>query len=305
MIQNIFDYTKLRIKRKRESGKESTADLYCAALNHLVDFTGDRSLLWTDVTSGMVDGFTESLRCKKLATNTVNSYVSSFRALFRAACNEAGIDWIGSDPFAHLRLRREETAPRALKIAETNKLLRADFSGLPVWQRALDLFIFCYLACGMPFVDLAYLTKINIVGKEIVYHRHKTGTLVRVGITPAMRRILQTYAVKGSPYLFPILRQGYDGHVAYKAALRSYNDSLKQIGRRLHLAGKLTSYVARHSWATEALRQNVPVAVISQALGHTSEKTTRIYLDSLDQSVLNKANRKITRKVSEVIMGRA
>nr|WP_046148794.1 tyrosine-type recombinase/integrase [Parabacteroides sp. HGS0025] len=64
-------------------------------------------------------------------------------------------------------------------------------------------------------------------------------------------------------------------------------------------------HLARHTWATEALRQNIPVAVISQALGHTSEKTTRIYLAQLDQSVLNKANEAVTKEVGDSIMKRA
>lgn len=92
-----------------------------------------------------------------------------------------------------------------------------------------------------------------------------------------MRLLLRKYGQKGSPYLFPVLSAGKDGHEAYKTALRKYNSLLVIIGARLHLSVKLTSYVARHSWATEALRQNIPVAVISQAMGHTSEKTTRIY----------------------------
>lgn len=157
----------------------------------------------------------------------------------------------------------------------------------------------------MPFVDLAYLTKKNIVGNEIVYHRHKSGVLVRVSITPAMRLLLRKYALKGSVYLFPVLAAGRDGHEDYKTTLRLQNSLLKTIREALHLSAKLTTYVARHSWATEALRQNIPIAVISQALGHSSEKTTRIYLDSLDQSVLTKANAKVTKKVEEMIMKRA
>ena len=175
----------------------------------------------------------------------------------------------------------------------------------PAMQETLDLFLFSYLACGIPFIDLAYLKEKNIVGDEIVYHRHKTGTLVRVGITEAMRLLLNRYAREGSRYLFPILREGKDGHEAYKAALHTYNTMLKEIGEQLAFPSKLTSYVARHTWATEALRQNIPVAVISQALGHTSEKTTRIYLAQLDQSVLNKANEAVTKEVGDSIMKRA
>lgn len=304
MTQNIFVYMDFQVARKREAGKDSTADLYRVVRNRLYRFWKGASLQWTDITAAMVDDFGSSLRAEGLAVNTVNSYLSSFRALCHTALRE-GLPGPACDPFAGLHLKREETAKRALKIAEVNKVMQADYPGEPSLREALDLFIFSYLACGIPFVDLAYLTKKNIVGGEIVYYRHKTGALIRVGITPAMRLLLRKYGQKGSPYLFPILSAGKDGHEAYKAALRKYNSLLVIIGEHLHLSVKLTSYVARHSWATEALRQNIPVAVISQAMGHTSEKTTRIYLAQLDQSVLNKANAKITKKAADMFLERA
>lgn len=304
MTQNIFVYMDFQVARKREAGKDSTADLYRVVRNWLYRFWKGASLQWTDITAAMVDDFGSSLRAEGLAVNTVNSYLSSFRALCHTALRE-GLPGPASDPFAGLHLKREETAKRALKIAEVNKVMQADYPAEPSLREALDLFIFSYLACGIPFVDLAYLTKKNIVGGEIVYYRHKTGALIRVGITPAMRLLLRKYGQKGSPYLFPVLSAGKDGYEAYKAALRKYNSLLVIIGERLHLSVKLTSYVARHSWATEALRQNIPVAVISQAMGHTSEKTTRIYLAQLDQSVLNKANAKITKKAADMFLERA
>ncbi len=274
MTQNIFVYMDFQVAWKREAGKDSTADLYRVVRNRLYRFWKGASLQWTDITAAMVDDFGSSLRAEGLAVNTVNSYLSSFRALCHTALRE-GLPGPASDPFAGLHLKREETAKRALKIAEVNKVMQADYPGEPSLREALDLFIFSYLACGIPFVDLAYLTKKNIVGGEIVY------------------------------YLFPVLSAGKDGHEAYKTALRKYNSLLVIIGARLHLSVKLTSYVARHSWATEALRQNIPVAVISQAMGHTSEKTTRIYLAQLDQSVLNKANAKITKKAADMFLERA
>lgn len=304
MTQNIFVYMDFQVARKREAGKDSTADLYRVVRNRLYRFWKGASLQWTDITAAMVDDFDSSLRAEGLAVNTVNSYLSSFRALCHTALRE-GLPGPACDPFAGLHLKREETTKRALKIAEVNKVMQADYPAEPSLREALDLFIFSYLACGIPFVDLAYLTKKNIVGGEIVYYRHKTGALIRVGITPAMRLLLRKYGQKGSPYLFPILSAGKDGHEVYKAALRKYNSLLVIIGEHLHLSVKLTSYVARHSWATEALRQNIPVAVISQAMGHTSEKTTRIYLAQLDQSILNKANAKITKKAADMFLERA
>lgn len=153
-------------------------------------------------------------------------------------------------------------------------------------------------ACGMPFADMARLTTANLYGEEIVYRRKKTGTLIRVGITAGMRRLINKYADASSPYLFPILSPGREvGHEEYKAILRSYNNSLKKIGRALSRPIHLTSYVFRHTWATNALRKQVPLSIISQALGHTSEKTTRFYLASLEQSELNRANARVTEEV--------
>lgn len=304
MTQTVFNYMHLRISLKREAAKNSTADNYRATCNHLLLFTGKVDFSWDEITPAHVDRFAESLLGDHLAVNTVNSYLSCYRAIYHAAQRDELFP-PRKDPFSHLSLKREETPKRALKMKGINKLMQANYAPKSRLQQALDLFIFCFLASGMPFVDLAYLTKKNIVGNEIVYHRHKTGTLVRVAITPAMRLLLRKYAKKGSPYLFPVLAKGNDGHEVYKAALRRQNRLLKKIGKSLRLPGKLTTYVARHSWATEALRKNIPVAVISQALGHKSEKTTRIYLASLDQSILNRANKKVTKKVDQMVMERA
>lgn len=304
MNNPVFNYMSMLVSRKREAGKESTADMYRAMRNRLLRCPVDKLSQWDDITTSLVDSFAEWLYSDGLAVNTVNSYLSNFRAIYHTAVREGEIPKPDSDPFSHLRLKREETAKRALKIKEVNKVMQAQYTENTPMRQALDLFIFCYLACGMPFVDLAYLTKKNIVGNEIVYHRRKNGVLVRVAITPAMRMLMRKYAQKKSAYLFPVLTAGRDGHEDYKSALHAHNSLLKTIGVQLRLHTQLTTYVARHSWATEALRQNIPVAVISQALGHTSEKTTRIYLDSLDQSVLNRANRKVTKKASQLLMER-
>lgn len=305
MEQNVSNYMMKVAKQKRKGRKNSSADMYRTVHNRLQRFPGGRTLTFGKVTKNFVDDFACNLRDEGLAVNTVNSYLSCFRAVYNSA-REAGVfDDNGKSPFAHLRLRREITAKRALTSHAINELARIQPSAGTDTRQSLDLFLFCFMACGMPFVDLAHLTWDNIVGKEIIYHRHKTGVRVQVTITRAMRLIIHRYASKNRRYLFPILPEKECSHECYKALLAHHNASLKEIGNRLSHPVKLTSYVARHSWATEALRQNTPVAVISQAMGHTSEKTTRIYLDSLDQSVLTKANRKITKVVNDLILGRA
>lgn len=304
MIQNIIDYMSCLASRKREAGKESSADLYRAVGNRLHRFTKGSRLPFSGITTALIEAFAASLHAEGLAVNTVNSYLSTLRAAYHHAAR-AELFEPGKDPFVRLHLRREKTAKRAIDTAQIKKMMQArEQQEDASLCRALDLFIFCFLACGMPFVELAYLTGKNIVGNEIVYHRRKTGTLVRIGITPAMRILLDRYRRKDSCYLFPVLTEGKDRYTDYKAALYRYNTLLKKVGVLLHIPGKLTTYVARHSWATEALRKNTPVAVIGQALGHTSEKTTRTYLADLDQETINKANAAITKEFDELFVKR-
>ena len=84
-----------------------------------------------------------------------------------------------------------------------------------------------------------------------------------------------------------------DARRQYKNAAHLVNDKLKKLGERLGLDIPLTSYVARHGWASIAKDRNIPLSIISEAMGHDSEKTTRIYLASLDTSAVDKANSRI------------
>lgn len=115
-----------------------------------------------------------------------------------------------------------------------------------------------------------------------------------------MQEIVNRYVrqTAGSPYMFPIVSgDAFGGHQTYEQALQRINRSLKRIGGMIGLPVPLTTYVARHSWASIARNLDVPLSVISEGLGHDSDKTTQIYLASLDTSMINRANRKIIKKV--------
>ena len=106
-----------------------------------------------------------------------------------------------------------------------------------------------------------------------------------------MQEIIDKYDTSGTPYLLPIIRDmKEDARKQYKSEAHRENQSLKKIGKLLGLAIPLTSYVTRHSWASIAKSKNIPIATISEAMGHDSENTTRIYLASLDTTVVDKAN---------------
>ena len=197
------------------------------------------------------------------------------------------------------------TARRAIPASLFQQIAQIKVADDPQVELSIDLSLFSFMACGMPFVDIAYLTRQNIRGNELVYHRHKTGRMIRLEITSSMLQLIRKYADRqraaGSPYLFPILPPGNPDHLRYKRSLARHNARLKRIGQTLRLPNPFTSYVVRHSWASEALRCDMPMALISQALGHSSEKTTRFYLEELDISRLAHANMKVIGSVNRIL----
>lgn len=293
----FYTYATERIREKRLAGKHNTADLYRTTRNWICAFLGRRNLLFPEITPGLISRFVAYLQSAGLRVNTVNTYLSNFRSIYNQACRDGLLPACVVSPFAYLNLKRERAGSRALGNESLREIVTLK-SEEPDLACVIDYCTFAYLSCGMPFADMARLTTANLYGEEIVYRRKKTGILIRVGITAGMRRLINKYADASSPYLFPILSPGREvGHEEYKAILRSYNNSLKKIGRALSRPIHLTSYVFRNTWATNALRKQVPLSIISQALGHTSEKTTRFYLASLEQSELNRANARVTEEV--------
>ena len=155
-----------------------------------------------------------------------------------------------------------------------SRLLEADLGKNSKLDFARDLFLLSFYLRGIPFVDLVHLRKTDVRGKTLVYFRQKTGQQLTVIIESCAKAILRKYAAlcADSIYLLPVISAaGEEGHKQYRSALRVYNKRLNQISEMLKLKTPLTSYVARHSWATTALQKGVPVSVISAGMGHASE----------------------------------
>ena len=143
----------------------------------------------------------------------------------------------------------------------------------------------------MSFVDMAYLKKKDLQNGVLSYRRQKTGQQLFIKWEKPMQDIVSKYDTDGTPYLLPVIRDmETDTRRQYKNAAHLVNDKLKKLGERLGLGIPLTTYVARHAWASIAKSKNIPLSTISEAMGHDSENTTRIYLASLDTSVVDKAN---------------
>lgn len=134
--------------------------------------------------------------------------------------------------------------------------------------------------------------------KVIVYQRRKTGQRLQVKCEKELIEITSKYA-NDSPFLLPIITdQTEPSYQQYRRCQRRVNRHLKDIGIALGLQHPLTTYVARHSWATIARNLDIPISVISKSMGHISEKTTRIYLDSISSNVIDRANQSIIEAIT-------
>jgi len=146
---------------------------------------------------------------------------------------------------------------------------------------------------GVSFIDMANLRKCNVKNGYIIYSRSKTRQILTVKLEACMQEIIARYEAQTiDDYLLPVYTmQNYN----LSSQLRNHNKRLKRISDLLGLDKPLSSYVSRHTWATLALHKEIPIVVISESMGHENETTTRIYLASLGQSVVDKANAKIIR----------
>ena len=146
----------------------------------------------------------------------------------------------------------------------------------------------------MYLVDIVYLKRENIKNNIIIYPHKKSKQILQIAVNEPLQRIMDKYAHNGE-YVLPILDKN-----SVKSLYHQYRMSLSRINRNLKIIGEgikcgitLTTYVARHSWATQAKSLGAPTSVISEGLGHSSESITRIYLTELDTSITYKLNEKI------------
>ena len=266
---------------------KSTVDNYRTALRSLTLFVGT-SLPVGRLDCNLIEGYQHWLTDKGITQNTVSCYMRSLRSIIQKTWPETDIHQLFKGVFTG----KEHTEKRAVPVDDINRLRLLKLPRRSPLAFARDLFQFSVYAQGMPFVDIAHLRKSQISDGYIVYHRHKTGQRICVKLESQMQQIINRYQVADSPYVFPILTSDDSRQTAqaYETARARYNRHLNVLSRLAHTQRKLTSYVARHSWASMAYHANVSLPVISKALGHTSPSTTQTYLQSIDDDSIASAN---------------
>lgn len=275
-------------------GRERTAETYACAVNSFERFLGPEDVALEEVDSNLMVAYETYLRSTGVCANTSSFYMRNLRAIYnRAVENELTLQ---RNPFRHVYTGVDKTVKRAVPLSVIRAIRDADLSDNPLADYARDVFMFSFYTRGMSFVDMAYLKKKDLQNGILSYRRRKTNQQLFIKWEKPMQAIVDKYDTAGTPYLLPLIRRAdKDARRQYLSAAHLVNNKLRALGWRLGLAMPLTSYVARHAWASIAKSKNISVSVISEAMGHDSEVTTRIYLSSLDTTQVDRANSLILR----------
>jgi integrase len=288
-------------------GNFGTAHVYRSSLNAIIAYRGKRDFVFSEVTSEWLKGFEVHLRSRGCSWNTVSTYLRTFRAVYNRAVN------LRKAPYVPYLFRSVYTGTRAdhkraLSDDDVRKVfvdLRGTGISLPVRQ-AQELFILMFLLRGMPFVDLAYLRKSDLRDNMITYRRRKTGRSLSVTLTPEAMILIKKYMNRdsSSPYLFSFLKScegTKEAYREYQLALRSFNQQLMLLGELLGLGDKLSSYTARHTWATTAYYCEIHPGIISEAMGHSSITVTETYLKPFRSKKIDEANKQVINFVKRAV----
>lgn len=291
-MDSVFNFIRRQIHHKEQIGKVRSSETYRSMLNSFTCFRKG-----VDLTFDMMDGMLMELyeawmRKCGLTRNSTSFYMRILRTNYKLAV-EKGLT-PDRHPFRKVYCGIDKTVKRSLPFSEIKKISALDLSRKPSMDFARDMFMFSFCTRGMSFIDMAYLKKADLNNGCLAYRRKKTGQLMMIEWTKQMQDIIDKYKSDGTSYLLPIItREDGSERRQYQNQMRKTNRLLKDIANRAGLPLSLSMYYARHSWATIARGRDVPLAVISEGLGHDSETTTQIYLDSIKSSEVDKVNRMI------------
>lgn len=289
-------YGKKVVSDYRMLEKHGTADWYQVALSSVSKCLGE-NLKFKDLTPSKCSEYERILLTSGCSINGVNSYMRAVRAIFNKAIRDELVE-INCYPFNRFRIKVESTQKRNLTKDELRDLFKYKTFN-KTEQMWLDVYKLSFLLMGMNFTDLISVRKSDVVNGRLNYRRAKTKKLFSVKLTDSIKTILNQYETEKSEYLLPILKPFYaDGETQKKAMkdkLKQCNKYLKRIGKLLQFQQSLTTYTARHSWATTAKKLGYSNELIAEGLGHQyGNRITAIYLDSFNQEEIDEMNHKVS-----------
>jgi integrase/recombinase XerD len=295
---SFFEYAERQIQELITSNRIGTARSYKEVVSVVRKYRKGRDLRFQEITFSFLNNFEVNHISKGNGLNGLAVYMRTIRAIFNKAIKE-GLVNKEAYPFDDYKIRTEPTEKRALDWPLLQSVISLKLQPGHRCFNARNYFLASYMMYGMNFTDMAFLRKTDIKNGRILYRRRKTAKLYDVKITDSLTSLLSQYDNPESEYVFPIIKRDspYQQAKDIQWARKRYNKKLKEIADLCGIEQNLTSYVSRHSFATQAMLKHVPINAISTMLGHSSLKTTEVYLKSLPTNILDEYNEQITAMV--------
>ena len=296
----VDDFYKQLIKELKEKGQIGNSYAYLSSYDNLKNFNKGKKLNYTFSHIDVVfcKKFEDWMRRKGNKDTTISYQFRTLRAAFNRAIT-AKIVSKEKNPFSEFKLSHlnTKTMKRALSKVDILKIMNADcHDKSELSQLAHDLFCFSYLCGGISLVDMANLTPENIIEDRLIYQRQKTHGSINLQLSDRALQIINKYNdyQKKAYYFFPILHHKrhitpMQKHNRVRKFCLHINQELKILAKELNITANVTTYVARHSFATILKKSGVNIGIISQALGHQDIKTTQIYLSKFDNEQVDEA----------------
>ncbi len=256
----------------------------------------EESTCFKDITPNLLNNYEAYLRSRNNTSNGISARMRAIRALYNRAIAE-GILSREKYPFDTYKISslKNGIEKRALSINDIRRIRDLDISKFPHLTDAKFYFLFSYFTAGMNFYDMLKLKWSNIKGDRILYVRSKTKGLISIKILKPVEKIIDFYRKqnRNTDYVFPILLSNdlTAIQIEYRKekTLKKFNRDLREIAKLCNIEFNITSYVARHSFATNLKQKGIPTDVISEALGHQNISVTQAYLKQLENSVIDNA----------------
>ncbi len=296
---NVYQHFTQKIENLKTAGQVGNATVYKDTRSSFFGFTKNKRLRFEDITPSLLEKYEIYLKSRGGTNGGVSNKMRTIRAIYNDAIDK---DYAKLEhyPFRKYKISKlkAESVKRALAHEEVKQIVNFPLDKYPHLTDARNYFVFSYYTRGMNFVDMLHLKWSDIINDTITYKRAKTHKNFVVKVLPPVRTILNYYEDDlSTEYVFPILLKDNltpsQIQNRKKKVLKKYNKGLKEIGQILGISIPLTSYVARHSYATNLKQKGVSIAVISESLGHKSEEVTETYLKAFENSVLDEATEKL------------
>ena len=297
---SFYNYTEKLIADMKKAHRIGNARSYSFVLSVIKKFRGDKEMTISDVTYSFLLDFETYHYAKGNKVNSLAVYMRTIRAIYNRAIKDGLVEQ-ELYPFKNYKIKTKKTQKRAIGMDAIKSII--DLSLMPSHPlfHTRNFFLLSFYMRGIPFADLVQLKMSNIIGGRIYYQRKKTDKPYNIKITDEIQSILNVYISdkKREDYIFSVIKRD-DPEGVYKDiewARHRYNKKLTKLAEACGIDENLTSYVSRHSFATRAKNLGIPVATISDMLGHESTRTTEIYMASLPDDVMDDAHALIIRGV--------